>query len=450
MFELLLKNGTIATHYGVFEGSIAVKDGKIAQIISKGAEAGLQAEEVLDCTGKVIMPGCIDSHVHMWDPGQTQRDDWGSATYAALYGGITTILEHPLSIPPVDTLEHFRVKYDIAAARSHTDFGLWAAMLPGNSDHFSELKDAGCVAFKGFISYANENYPHVTDSQLFAGMEKLREIGGIAAVHAENADMAYMGADRLKAEGRVDPLAHLESRESIVELEAINKAILFSEWLQTRMHIVHMSIHEGAESIKQAKRRGVPITAETCPHFLTSDVGLLERKGPFALCTPPLRRPENTEKLWEYIFDGTLDFIASDHSCYSREEKNRGKDSIWEAEPGLPGVETMLPMMWDASVKRNLPLTRFVELMSTNVAKVFRVYPQKGAILPGSDADFCVIDPQREWTITDAGVHYKCGWTPFDGTKLKGAVDATIIRGNIAMSGGEVRVGPGFGQYVRP
>lgn len=451
MYDLLLMNGTIATHYAVFEGSIAVKDGKIAQLITKGMEDGVEAKQTLDLAGKLIMPGCIDAHVHMWDPGQTQRDDWESGTRTALYGGITTILEHPLSIPPVDNAADFQMKYDIADKKSHVDFGLWAAMLPNNKEHFEELKDLGCVAFKGFISYANPEYPHVPDSKLYENMQELKRIGGIAAVHAENADMADAGAKRMKAAGRTDPLSHLESRESIVELEAINKAILFSENLDTRMHIVHMSIHEGAEAIKKAKERGVPITTETCPHFLNTDVSLLEKMGPFALCTPPLRRKENTEKLWDYIFDGTIDFVASDHSCYNRQEKMRGIDNIWNAEPGMPGMETMLPMMVDGAInKRNLPLTRFVEIMSTNVAKTFGIYPQKGAILPGSDADFSIIDLDKEWTITNENIHYKCGWTPYEGMTLKGSVYGTIIRGCVAYLDGKIYGKPGFGEYVKP
>lgn len=451
MFDLLLTNGTIATDYGVFKGSLAIRDGKIAHIISGESQVELDAKEVVDCTGKILMPGVIDSHVHTWEPGKNHRDDWENSTLAAICGGVTTILEHPLSIPAVKDEESFDLKYQVANKTSHTDFGLWGAILPNNHEHIERLQELGCVAFKGFISYANDEFPHLPDSKLYESMQLLKELDAITAVHAENADMAYEGAEKMKRMGRKDPLAHLESRESIVELESINKAILFSEYLKARLHIVHMSIHEGAELIKKAKMRGVPVTVETCPHFLASDVSLLEEKGPFALCTPPLRRKDNVEKLWDYIFDGTIDFIASDHSCYSKEEKSKGIDNIFNAEPGMPGLETMVPIMVDAAInKRNLSLTRFVELMSTNVAKVFNIYPRKGTILPGSDADITIIDLNEKWTVRDKDLHYKCGWSPYDGLELTGKVYSTIIRGKVVYKDNEVYGEPGYGEYITP
>ncbi|MCC8179507.1 MAG: amidohydrolase family protein, partial [Planctomycetes bacterium] len=235
-----------------------------------------------------------------------------------------------------------------------------------------------------------------------------------------------------------------------VELEAIRRAIFFSRETGARLHIVHMSIHEGAEELKRAKAEGVPVTFETCPHYLVSDCSLLERRGPFGKCTPPLRRPENTEAMWRYIEDETIDFIASDSSCYAKEEKMLGIDDIWLAEPGLPGSATMVPMMADAFIhKRKLPMDLFARLLSANVAKVFGLYPQKGTILPGGDADFTILDPRRSWVV-DGSKLYKCGWSTYDGEEVGVSVDSTIVRGEIVCQNGEFQLGKGYGRFVRP
>ena len=322
MYDLIVCSDTIVADYGIFSGAVIASKGKVVQILHSG-EPLPEAARVIDATGKIVMPGCIDSHVHLWEPGQTHRDDFDHGTQSAAMGGITTLLEHPLSVPPVKNKEAFELKLDLAKKKSHIDFGLWGALVPDNLHNIAELKALGCVAFQGFISYANEDYPHIPDSVLYKAMQILKELDAITAVHAENADMVEAGEKYMRSLGRTDPLAHLESRESIVELEAINRAVFFAERTGARLHIVHMTIHEGAQLIKEAKQRGVRVTVETCPHYLVTDCRLLEKKGPFAKCTPPIRRPENTEKMWQYVLDGTLDFISSDHSIYTYEEKTR-------------------------------------------------------------------------------------------------------------------------------
>lgn len=448
MYDLVVKGDRIAADYGVFSGAIAVKDGKVAALF--GPDQSPTATTIIDATGKIVFPGCIDSHVHIWEPGKTHRDDFDSGTQAAARGGVTTILEHPLSIPPVKDAETYKLKLGIASQKARVDFGLWGALVPDNVDKIAVMRELGGVAFKGFMSYANPDYPHVNDYALYNAMKTLAPTGLIIAVHAENADMAEEGGKEMQRRGRIDPLAHLEGREAIVEIEAINRAIFFAEQTGARLHIVHMTCHEGAQAIKEAKARGVKVTVETCPQYLAADCGLLEKRGPFAKCTPPLRRPDNTEKMWDYVRDGSLDFIASDHSCYTKEEKSRGIDNIYLAEPGLPGIGTMVPMMADAFInKRKLPLERFAQMMATNVAKIFGIFPQKGSIIPGGDADFTIIDPDKKW-IVDGAKLYKCGWSPYDGDEIGAAVEATIVRGVTVYRDGQVLVERGFGQYVQP
>lgn len=452
MVDLLITGGEIATDYAVFEGSIAVQDGKVASIVAKGNEFP-EAKKVIDASGKIVMPGVIDSHVHIWEPGLTHRNDFARGTRAAAAGGITTILEHPLSVPPVKNIEAFELKYDCASKKCYVDFGLWGALVPDNVDEVATLMKAGCVAVKGFIPYATPEYPNVTDSVVLEAMEKYKDTNTILAFHAENAELAKNGAERLKALGRKDPLAHMEAREEIVELEAISRLILFAKVTGARIHIVHMTIADGAELIKQAKSEGVRVTAEVCPHHLTTNCEWLAERGPWIQCTPPLRRQENVDRLWSYIFDGTIDFIASDESVYTKEEKAPGMENIWDSPSGIPAIGTMVPLMIDAALnKKSMNLQKFVQLMSTNVAKVFGLYPKKGSILPGMDADFTIFDQHRKWTI-DARkpeMYYECGWSPFDGVEVEGAVDTTIVRGKIIFSDGKVIGEQGYGEFQHP
>lgn len=449
MFDLVIISDTIATDYSVFSGAIVVSNGKIVQILEEN-ESIPDAKKIIDAKGKIVMPGCIDSHVHIWEPGQIHRDDFDYGTRSAAIGGITTILEHPLSIPPVKNKDAFKLKLDLANKKSHIDFGLWGALVPDNLEKIKGLKELGCVAFKGFISYANEDYPNIPDNVLYEAMTLFKELDVMLALHSENANMVDAGEKSMKKNERIDPLAHLESRESIVELEAINRVIFFAEKTGAHVHIVHMSIHEGAELIKEAKKRGVNITVETCPHYLVTNSNLLKEKGPFAKCTPPFRRPENTKKMWQYIEDGTIDFIASDHSSYTIEEKEAGLKNIWLAPNGLPGIATMVPKMIEAAlVKRNISLQRFVQMMSTNISKIFNIYPKKGTILPGSDADFTIIDKNKKWTINGEDL-YKCGWSPYDGHEVQGYIDKTIVRGKIIYENGKVNHAKGFGEFIKP
>lgn len=448
MMDLLIHNGTIITDYAVFPGSIAVSGGKVVAILSP-EEPLPQAKRLLDVKGKMVMPGCIDPHVHIQEPGFPNRDDFAHGTMAAAAGGITTILEHPVSSPPVKDRETFEGKLRLAREKSYIDFGLWGALFPHNFPDVEELFQLGCCAVKGFISYATDGYPSLNDTQLYEAFLHFRDHpDAIIALHAENGEMVLSGVERMKKAGRIDPLAHKESREDIVELEAINRALLFAKETGARLHIVHMSISKGGELIRKAKAEGVRVTAETCPHFLMSNADLLAEKGPFARLTPPLRSEENRRALWEYVKDGTIDFIASDHCPYAYEEKAAGLEDIWKCDNGIPGLGTLLPMMIDGMLNQHkIEPTQFVKLMSTNAAKIFGLYPTKGTILPGSDADITIFDPKQSWTFDSKERYYMCGWSPYDGQSIQGAVVSTIVRGETVFDNGKIVGKQGFGRF---
>lgn len=450
MLDMVVHGGTVVCENGTFPGMVGIQDGRIV-LLAQEWESRPQAKQVVDASGKYVFPGFIDPHVHMWDPGKAIRDDWFHATQAAAAGGITTVIEHPLSIPPVKDVAAFDLKKKTASEKSCVDYALWGALIPQNLGELDALHQRGAVAFKGFISYCNADYPHIPDSVLYEALRLSHEKGYLLAVHAENAEMAASGEERMRALGRKDPLAHMESRDEIVELEAIARVIFFTEQTGGHMHIVHMSLAKGGELIRRAKQRGVHITAETCPHFLAADCRLLEERAGFAKCTPPLRRPENTRKLWEYVQDGTIDMITSDHTDYLYEEKLAAKDNIWNCENGMPGVATLAPMMLDQCInKHGMPPERAAALLATNAAKRFGIYPRKGSIRLGADADLAVVDLEKEWIVDGKKLYYKQGWSPYDGWKIKGAIEKTILRGKIIFEDGRVKAEKGFAQYIDP
>ncbi|MEY8411430.1 allantoinase AllB [Lachnospiraceae bacterium 62-26] len=449
MLDLVIRNGLIVLESGVVQGAVGVKNGVIVCI--GDAEQSWDAREVLDVEGKFIFPGFIDPHVHCWDPGRGIRDDWYYASRAAVAGGVTTIIEHPLSIPPVRDAETFEMKRKTASKKSCVDFALWGALIPDNLEKLQEMYDKGAVAFKGFISYCNEDYPHIPDSTLYEALKLSEEKGFLLAVHAENAEMADTGEKRMRALGRRDPLAHLESRDEIVEMEAVNRVIFFTEQTGGHMHIVHMTIAKGAELIRMARHRGVDISAETCPHYITADCLLLKERAGFAKCTPPLRSAENTRAMWEYVKDGTISMIASDHTDYLYEEKLAAKHDIWACENGMPGVATLAPLTIDACMNAHgFSAEKTAELLAANAAKKFGIYPRKGSIRIGADADFAIVDPGKEWTINGEELYYKQKWSPYDGWKVRGAVETTIIRGRVVYDNKVVLAEGGYGQFINP
>ena len=449
MCDLVIRNGAVVLENSVFCGSVGVKNGKIACL---GFETQpWEAKEIVDAKGKMVFPGFIDPHVHMWDPGRGIRDDWFFATQAAAAGGVTTVIEHPLSIPPVKDAASFELKKKTALEKSCVDFALWGALVPGNLDQLEEMYQMGAVAFKGFISYCNPDYPHIPDSSLYDALKLSKEKGFLLAVHAENAEMAATGEEQMKMMGRRDALAHMESRDEIVELEAINRVIFFTEQTGGHMHIVHMSIVKGAELIKKAQQRGVDISAETCPHYIAADCHLLEERAGFAKCTPPLRRPENTNNMWNYLKDGTITMVTSDHTDYLYEEKLAAKDDIWACENGMPGVATIVPITLDAAINQHgFSANEAARLLSTNAAKKFGIYPRKGVIQLGSDADFTIVDLDEEWIVDGKKLYYKQGWSPYDGWKVRCKVDKTIIRGKIAFEDGLIKAERGSGVFINP
>lgn len=447
--DLVVRGGTVATDYGVFEATIVARDGVVIGLDSP-VSPGPEAHETIDATGKLVIPGCIDPHTHFWEPGPTDyREDFEGGTKGCAAGGVTTTIEHPLSVPPVRDRATFLAKKEVASRKAVIDFALWGGLLPDNLANLPELHALGAAAFKCFMSAAGADYAQVDDGQLMAGFEVARELDAIIGVHAESEALTTYYSGQLELEGRRDPRAIAEGRPPFAEYEAVQRAITLAEHASARLHIVHMSIAEGADLVQAARARGVRVTAETCSHYLHFDWSALDRLGGRAKCKPPLRSPEGVVRLWDAVLAGRIDFVGSDHSPYAPDEKDTGDP--WKAYWGLPGAQTMIPILVsDGVIGRGWDLAAFVRFTSTNAARTFGLYPRKGTIRVGSDADLTVIDLEDSWTVRPEDLFSKQKWSPLVGETLRGRIVTTVVRGVRVYDRGEIKVPPGHGRFLMP
>jgi len=447
--DLYLKNGLIVSEETTFEGGVVVKQGKICQLVS--GEAEIEAKEVVDLEGKVVLPGLVDDHVHFNEPGRTQWEGYRSGSMAAAAGGITTIMEMPLNaIPPSIDREKLLHKRQAVQGESVVDYAQWGGLVDNNLDALEGLHDEGVIGYKAFMSASGVDFERVNDDVLYAGLLRSRELGNVIGVHAENEFVTSLLGQQLREAGRTDRAAWCESRPPSTELEAINRAIYWAKETEGNLHIVHVTIADGIRAAAQAKDEGVHVTVETCPHYLFFDQEDFVRIGPAAKCAPPIRSRAEVEKLWECVLEGLVDTIASDHSPCTWAEKEPGMDNIWKAWGGISGVQSMLPVMLSEGVnKRSLPLTALVRMMAANPARIFGLYPQKGALLPGSDADLVIVDLDKEWNLSVDDLLYKNKHSAYVGYSFKGAVERTIVRGVTVYQDGRITTSPGFGQLLR-
>ena len=447
MFDLAAKNAHIVGESRVEFGNLYVTGGKFAAISSEE----LPAQQTIDAEGLILFPGCVDPHVHFNDPGYTKGEDFQTGSMAAVAGGITSVFEMPLTNPLTADKPSFLMKKEEANKKSVADFGIYLALTPDNAKHVGELMELEPIAFKAFMSYSPE-IPMVKDGELLAGMRAIAAARSRLAVHCENNDIITFLTAQLKASGRKDPRAYGESRPDYSEWEAVRRAITLAKIGGVHLHVVHSSTPEGAESVAQARRDGFPISVETAHHFLFLDIDDFERVGAFAQCNPPLRAPENADRLWDAIRAGKIDCVGTDHAPYTVDEKLRGKGSVWETPAGMNNIQSANPLLIGEGIKRGIPLTRLARICATAPAQLFNVYPKKGAITIGGDADMFLFDPKEEWTVDPKETFYKQKWTPFEGMKVTGRVKRTWVRGTMVYEDasplGRITVDPGFGEFI--
>ena len=395
----------------------------------------------------VIMPGLVDTHVHINEPGRTDWEGFASATRAAAAGGVTTLVEMPLnSIPPTTTLENFYAKLEAAQGQCWVDIGFWGGLVPGNIPELRRLFAAGVLGFKCFLVHSGvDEFPNVVESDLRAAMTELARMGAVLIVHAEapepieRARQAYIETDGS------DPRQYstfLKSRPREAENVAVALLIQLSRETGARVHIVHHSSADALTMLRQAKADQVPITLETCPHYLAFAAEDVPAGATEFKCCPPIRERENREQLWEALGDGLIDMVVSDHSPCPPELKCRDTGDFMSAWGGISSLQLRLPVMWTRAQERGYSLPHLVEWLARGPAKLVGLDRRKGAISVGYDADLVIWNPEATWRVEPQMIHHRHKLTPYAGQNLRGVVEATFLRGEKIYDRGRFSAAP--------
>jgi len=427
--DLVINGGTIVSPDAEYRASIAIKHGLIHAI---GApEAMPPAKQVLDATGLYILPGAIDVHVHFRDPGYPQKEDFASGTAAAAFGGVTTIFDMPNTLPTVGTPEALAAKHKIAAEKAYVDYGLYAVLGEDSIEHVSRLIDGGIIGFKLYMGNTFGRIPSPTTGAMLEAFEVVAPTGKRISLHAETNSIMERRESRLRAAGRTEPIAHLAARPAVVAVEAVARAAILAEWTGARIHVLHISSAAELRPLAEAKARGVEITGETCPHYLLLSEADYEKFGGIVRVNPPVREAPNRQPLWDALMDGTIDMIATDHAPHTPEEKTR--NDIWTVDCGFPGVETQMPLMLTEINRGRASIQDYVRWSAEAPAKIWGLYPRKGALTVGSDADIAIVDLNRSWTIDDALIQSRSKISPWHGRQATALPVHTIVRGRFVM-----------------
>lgn len=437
-FDLLIKNGLVILTSGEVKTDVAVKDGKIVAIGSRLGEA----KEEIDATGLIVSPGMVDAHVHITDPGGGYRDLWEgyvTGTKACAKGGVTSFMEMPLNqVPATVDKESLKIKYDAGKGKLLSDVGSFGGLVPYNLEGgIQELDDGGVAAYKCFMATCGDrtidgDFMNVDDYSLYEGMKQVAKTGKVLAIHAENAAITDKLGDIAYKNGETTLAAYVATRPVFTEVEPIRRAILFAKETGCRIHICHIACPEGVEEVVKAQAEGVDVTCETCTHYLYFTTDELDAIGPVVKCSPPIRDKKAQDGLWEYVANGGLSFVTSDHSPCTPDLKD--KENAFEAWGGISGVQNNVDVLFDEGVqKRDLPLTTFANIIATNPAKRFGL-DEKGEIAIGKDADFVLIKPNAPYTLKAEDLEYRNKISPYIGRTIGAQVDTTILRGHTIYS----------------
>lgn len=450
--DIIIKNGTIVTADGISRADLGIKDGKIAQI---GGALG-PAERTIDAAGRYVFPGGIDVHTHVETVSfNTQSaDTFATATVAAACGGTTTIVDF-CQQDRGHSLAEAVAKWDgMAGGKSAIDYGYHIIVLDPTDSVIEELEvlpDLGITSFKVFMAYRGMNM--IDDVTLLKTLDKAAKTGSLVMVHAENGDAADYLRDKFVAEGKTAPIYHALSRPPRVEAEATARALALAEIVDAPIYIVHVTCEESLEEVMRAKSRGVRALAETCTHYLYLTKEDLERpdfEGAKYVFTPPARAKKDHDVLWNALRNGVFETVSSDHcSWLFKGHKDRGRNDFRAIPNGAPGVEERLMMVYQGVNEGRISLTQFVELVATRPAKVFGMFPQKGTIAVGSDADIVLWDPEAEMMIEQTAMHNAMDYSSYEGHKVKGVPKTVLLRGKVIVDECSYVGEPTDGQFLK-
>ncbi len=455
-YDLAIVGGTLASGGREHAATIAVRDGRIADLLPPGTAC--PAARTFTARGLHILPGIIDTHVHTRHPGGEAREDFQSGTAAAAAGGITTLFEMPVSTTPTNSARNLEARVRAMSPQAHIDFALYGGAGHQNIPQLAEQAQAGCVAFKTFLQPPPDGRDDefvglwcTDEGRLREVMDAVRRTGLRHCFHCEHPGIYNALQGRLETLGQTTGRAHAESRPAAAE--EVSAAIVLALGAERGMPIgiVHASSPRTARLAADARLRGLNVTVETCPHYLFFTADALDRLGPYAKCHPPLRTREEQEGLWAAIREGHIEYIGSDHSPFQAEDKERYGDQIFPAPPGIAGLDLFVPLMLTAVNAGRITLPQVSAVCSEHASFVFSL-PAKGRLLPGSDADLTIVDLKKKWRfdVSTSLSRSRANMALYDGMALKGRVVATLVRGVTVYEEGQIVGPPGHGRFVRP
>ena len=431
--DTVIKGGTIVTAEDTYQADIGIADGRIAAI-----GLAIEGEAAIDASGKYIMPGGLDVHTHLDMPfgGTTTADDWESGTVAAACGGTTTIID--FAIQDFGKTLHAGVDawHQRANGRAAIDYAFHTIVRELHDSHLKEMDELvgeGITSFKLFMAYPGVFM--VDDATIFKAMLRTRDNGGLICMHAENGGVIDTLVERALREGHTEPKWHALTRPMSAEAEATRRAIALAEMADVPVYIVHLSAGDAMEEVRRARERGLPVFAETCPQYLFLSYEDYEKpgfEGAKYVMSPPLRPKGNEERLWNGLQTGALQAVSTDHYSFCMKEKKLGEADFSKIPNGAPGIENRLMLLYDGGVHGGrISANRFVELVSTRPAKIFGLYPRKGSITVGADADLLLWDPKRKWTISAETHRMKVDYSAYEGREVTGIPDKVLLRGKV-------------------
>ncbi len=450
----LIKNGTIVTAVDQYRGDVLIEDERIALI---GTSIDVAADKVIDASGKYVLPGGIDVHTHLDMPfgGATSADDFQTGTIAAAFGGTTSIVDFAIQYKG-QTLHHaWETWMKKAEGKAAIDYGFHMIMTDLNDQTEQEM-DAlvrqGVTSFKLFMAYRGVFM--LDDGSIFRALLRTGQNGGTICMHAENGDVIDVLVQRALAAGHTAPKYHALTRPPRAEAEATHRAIALAEIADVPIYIVHLSAAEALQMVTEARDRGLPAYAETCPQYLFLSYDNYEEpgfEGAKYVMSPPLRARDRQAELWRGLAFNDLQCVSTDHCPFCmKEQKELGRNDFSKIPNGAPGIETRMSLVYDGGVRAGrISLNRFVDLTSTSPAKIFGLFPRKGTIAPGSDADLVVFDPNRTITLSAKTLHMNVDYNPYEGRQVTGAADTVLCRGRVVIERGAFVGRPGSGSFLK-
>ncbi|MBF9220942.1 dihydropyrimidinase [Hymenobacter ruricola] len=450
--SILLKNGRVVT-----ADSDAVCDILIEgeTIVSIGRNLAAAGAEVIDCTGKIIVPGGIDPHVHLEMPfmGTFSSDTYETGTRAALHGGTTMVIDFILQKQGNSLRSAFEEWSGRATGNAVGDYSFHMAVTDFNPSTKEEIKDMvaeGITSFKTFMAYKGALM--IDDAQMVGLMQEVKKHGGLVTAHATNGDMIDTLIAQHRAQGKLTPLYHYLSQPEVTEAEASGRFADIANYTGVNAYIVHLTCEGALNQVRRATERNQRVLVETCIQYLTLDASLYEDEanGAKVVMSPPLREKKDQATLWAGLNQGLVNVVGTDHCPFMWEQKLMGKDDFSKIPNGHPAVEHRMELLFSEGVQKGkITLQKFVEVTSTNAAKIFGVFPRKGTISIGADADLVVIDPQKKHTISAATHHMNVDYSAYEGWELTGKIDTVLLRGQVAVAAGETKVQKGYGQFIK-